>query len=223
MRAHIFQHIWFEDSGSIAEILRERGFEIGVTRFDKNEPLPPLENIDLLVIMGGFMSANDENLFAWLKTEKVFIKNAIKKGVKVLGICLGAQLIASALGAKVYTNKQKEIGWHKITAKSELFLPKEPLVFHWHGETFDLPNGARLLASSAACENQAFAIGKNAIALQFHLETTPRSAKLLVENCRNELVQAPFIQSEEQILNAPLENYGAIERIMRDLITVLCG
>ncbi|MDR1912146.1 MAG: type 1 glutamine amidotransferase, partial [Helicobacteraceae bacterium] len=202
MRAHILQHIWFEDSGTIGEILRDRGYEISVTRFDKNETLPPLENIDVLIIMGGFMSANDEDKYVWIKGEKAFIKNAIESGVKTLGICLGAQLIASALGAKVYKNKQKEIGWYKIVAKNQSFLPREALVFQWHGETFDLPIGAKLLASSEACENQAFCFGKNTIALQFHLETTPRSAKLLCENCRDELINAPYIQSEERILSA---------------------
>ncbi|MDR2639476.1 MAG: gamma-glutamyl-gamma-aminobutyrate hydrolase family protein [Helicobacteraceae bacterium] len=221
MRAHILQHIWFEDGGTIAEILLERGIEIKTTRFDSGDMLPPLEGIDLLVIMGGFMSVNDEDKYEWLKPEKALIKQAIASGVKTLGVCLGAQLIACALGAKVYKNKQKEIGWHKITATDNAFLPPEALVFHWHGETFDLPEGAARIASSAACENQAFTFGKNVVALQFHLETTPNNAKLLAENCRDELIDAPYIQSEGEILNAPPERYEAIKIIMRDLLNYL--
>ncbi|MDR0663931.1 MAG: hypothetical protein LBF86_00170 [Helicobacteraceae bacterium] len=223
MRAHILQHIWFEDGGAINEILLERGFEIGVTQFDKGDALAPIEGIDLLVIMGGFMSANDEDKYDWLKPEKAFIKRAIQNGVKTIGICLGAQLIASSLGAKVYKNAQKEIGWHKITAVSGSFLPDQALVFHWHGETFDLPNGAKRIASSAACANQAFTIGKHVVALQFHLETTPKSAKLLVENCRDELVEAPYIQSEREILNAPTENYKAIRLAAEAALDYLLG
>jgi GMP synthase-like glutamine amidotransferase len=221
MRAHILQHIWFEDGGTIAEILQERGFEITVTRFDKDDNLPPIEGIDLLVIMGGFMSANDEDKYEWIKPEKVFIAQAAQSGVKTLGICLGAQLIAAAFGAKVYKNTQKEIGWHKITAFNNSFLPPEALVFQWHGETFDLPQGAKPIASSAACKNQGFALGKNAIALQFHLETTPNGAKALVENCRGELISAPYIQSESDILNAPCKNYESVKNITRDLLRYL--
>ncbi|MDR2152778.1 MAG: gamma-glutamyl-gamma-aminobutyrate hydrolase family protein [Helicobacteraceae bacterium] len=254
MKARILQHIWFEDGGTIVEILRDRSFEIDVTRFDMGEKPPPIETlnaIDLLVIMGGFMSANDEDKYDWLKPEKELIKRAIDSGVKTLGICLGAQLIAASLGAKVYPNAQKEIGWHKVTAaplspadqdlppsdrgdqtfaqnhnatapdNSSLspvdraaFLPHETLAFHWHGETFDLPRGAKLVASSAACKNQAFTIGRHVIALQFHLETTPNGAKLLVENCCDELIDAPYIQNESEILNAPSENYAALKRVM---------
>jgi GMP synthase-like glutamine amidotransferase len=222
MRAHFLQHIWFEDGGTIVEILRDRGFEISSTQFDEDESLPlAVDDIDLLVVMGGFMSVNDEDEYPWLKTEKAFIGQAIEKGVKVLGICLGAQLIASALGAKVYKNAQKEIGWHKIYAKANSFLPEEALVFHWHGETFDLPNGAICLASSAACKNQAFISGDNVVALQFHLETTREGAKLLVENCRDELINAPYIQSPDEILNAPAENYQTIKKIMANLLSFL--
>ncbi|MDR1451607.1 MAG: gamma-glutamyl-gamma-aminobutyrate hydrolase family protein [Helicobacteraceae bacterium] len=221
MKARILQHIWFEDCGTIAEALRDRGFEIAVTRFDDGDKLPPIEAIDLLVIMGGFMSANDEDMYDWLKAEKAFIKRAIETGVKTFGICLGAQLIASALGAKTYKNAQKEIGWHKITACGDSFLPPEALAFHWHGDTFDLPEGATLAASSAVCENQAFTIDDNVIAFQFHAEVTPSGVRLLIENCRDELIDAPYIQSEIDMLNAPTENYQNVRPIVNAALSYL--
>ncbi|GHV07927.1 amidotransferase [Campylobacterota bacterium] len=226
MRAHILQHIWFEDSGTIAELLQELGWTITVTQFDREGILPKsIDEIDLIVIMGGFMSVNDEDQFGWLGEEKQWIKNAIEAGKKVLGICLGAQLIASSLGAGVRKNPQKEIGWHAIAASAEAvsrgLFPQTATVFHWHGESFDLPDEAVLLASSAACQNQAFAIGSSVIGLQFHLETTPKTAKLLVENCENELVNAPYIQSKEAILNCDAANYNAIRVMMSGLLGYL--
>ena len=130
--------------------------------------------------------------FPWLVSEKQFIREAIRSGKPVLGICLGAQLIASAMGAGVYRNPLKEIGWFPIRGissndSSVFCFPPSMIVFHWHGETFDLPPGATRLAKSDGCENQAFQFGQSVIGLQFHLETTPLAAREMVLNCRNEL------------------------------------
>ncbi|MDR0747138.1 MAG: type 1 glutamine amidotransferase [Helicobacteraceae bacterium] len=223
MRAHILQHIWFEDSGTISQILCEKGFTITSTRFDLNEKLPnDYETIDFLIIMGGFMSANDEEEFAWLKEEKRFIKMMIDSGAIVLGICLGAQLIASALGAKVYKNKEKEIGWHEVTSVIENeFIPHSFPAFCWHGETFDLPEGALLLASSAACKHQAFLYARRVLALQFHLETTERNANLLAENCGGELTGGRYVFTKERIQNAPSRYYQRLRSIMHNVISAL--
>ena len=223
MRAHIIQHIWFEDSGTISEILKERGWVITVSQIDNGDQLPQtLENIDLLVIMGGFMSAYDEINYPFLRDEKMLIKMAAQQGIKTLGICLGAQLIASAFGANVYPNTHKEIGWLDIKSTQNCpFLPTKLTVFQWHGDTFDLPPSAELLASSEICKNQAFMINSSVIALQFHLEVTPKTVLQLVNNCREELIDAPYIQSEEVILNAPQENYANIKSIMSNLLDFL--
>jgi GMP synthase-like glutamine amidotransferase len=148
-------------------------------------------------------------------------------GKYVLGICLGAQLIASAQGARVYKNPEKEIGWFPIEAvpheDPSLFrFPSSMRVFHWHGETFDLPPGATRLARSAACENQAFQIGRRTIGLQFHLETTPDSARTLIENCRDELAGGAYVQGEETILSADAATYAKmgdeLERLLEFLL-----
>ena len=208
MRAHYLQHVPFEGLGSIQTWLELHRAEITVTRlFEKEARLPDPRDIDLLIVMGGPMSVNDEELHPWLVAEKRFIAATVTEGKPVLGICLGAQLIACGLGAKVFRNLEREIGWFPIEPTSEassspfasIFAsPME--VFHWHGETFELPPGAIHLARSAACINQAFAIGERVLGLQFHLETTSASARALVENCPGDLAPARWVQSEHEIL-----------------------
>jgi len=226
MRAHYFQHVPFEGLGSIEPWLKKSGFEITSTRFYESAKLPDLKTIDLLVVMGGPMSVNDEDRFPWLIAEKQFIWDAIAKSKPVLGICLGAQLIANALGAGVYPNKVKEIGWFPIQGiesnDQPIFeFPESINVFHWHGETFDLPLDAIRLAKSDVCENQAFQFGKSVMALQFHLETTPASAQALVTNCQDELIPVPFIQTEEKILSANPAHYKSINDLMDTVLSFL--
>jgi len=182
MRAHYLQHVHFEGLGSIASWLQHKGYEITHTAFFDEPNLPEAETIDFLIIMGGPMSVNDASIYPWLAAEKAFIREVIALGKPVLGICLGAQLIASTMGAKIYPNSHKEIGWFPIEAvptnKNDTFaFPAFFEVFHWHGETFDLPPSASLLASSTGCKNQAFQLGKNVMGLQFHLEMTADSVK----------------------------------------------
>lgn len=209
MRIHYFQHAPFETPDRILDWAKTRGHSLSATRFFAEEPLPDLENIDLLVVMGGPMSVHDEVQHPWLVDEKRFIKEGVESGKKVLGICLGAQLLASALGAKVYANPQKEIGWYPVTLtpagrRSRVFHSFPPVftTFHWHGDTFDLPPEAEWLASSEACRNQAFQYGQNAFGLQFHLEVSPDGVKGLVRHCGEELVSAPTIQIAKQLLLA---------------------
>lgn len=226
MRAHYLQHVPFEGLGSIKSWLDAAGYSTTKTPFYENAQLPDLGQIDLLVILGGPMSVNDEEMFPWLALEKKFISNAIENSKPVLGICLGAQLIASAMGAEVYRNPIKEIGWFPVQGVAsigELFFsfPPSMEVFHWHGETFDLPSGAIRIAKSEGCENQAFQIGKSVIGLQFHLETTPASVRDIVSNCRDELIPAQYVQTEEEILSANSERYIAINQMMDDILYFL--
>jgi GMP synthase-like glutamine amidotransferase len=226
MKVQVFQHVPFEDIGSMARWFAARGIVPGYTRFFDDPGLPSLDGLDLLVVMGGPMSVNDEARCPWLAAEKAFIRQAMERGVGVLGICLGAQLIASAAGARVYPNRAKEIGWFPIqgSGPSQAVpqeaprLPPEIRVFHWHGETFDLPPGAHRLASSAACENQAFAIGQHVVGLQFHLETTPESAAALLEHCRDELVEGTWIQTEEQIRGVDAATYQVANHLMEQVL-----
>ena len=226
MHAHYLQHVPFEGLGSIASWLDAAGAEVTRTRLFAGDPLPDGAALDLLVVVGGPMSVNDEAALPWLVAEKQFVRAALERGVPMLGVCLGAQLMASALGARIYPNGTKEIGWFPVTAvapeDASLFsFPPSLEVFHWHGETFDLPPGAVHLARSPVCEHQAFQIGRSAIGLQFHLETTPESARAITTHCRNELVPAPFIQSEAEILAAPDGRYSAINAVMGDILTYL--
>jgi GMP synthase-like glutamine amidotransferase len=228
MRAHYFQHFPFEGLGSIEPWLKKSGFEITSTRLYESSEFPDLKTINLLIVMGGPMSVSDEDKYPWLAAEKKFINETFKSGKPVLGICLGAQLIAGALGARVYQNKVKEIGWFPIygiaSNDTSLFnFPSKMDVFHWHGETFDLPPEATLLAKSDVCENQAFQLGKSVIGLQFHLETTRQAARDIVSNCRNELIQERYIQSEDEILSANPQRYQSINDLMDSILNYLLG
>ncbi len=222
MRVHVLQHVPFEGLGSITAWLEQRGATTSWTRFYESQQLPDLSEVDFVIALGGPMSINDETELPWLVEEKRFIAEAIFSGKAVLGICLGAQLIANALGARVYPNSHKEIGWFDIARTSdrkECFqFPEATTVFHWHGETFDLPRGAIKLASSVACENQAFQIGANVIGLQFHLETTPESAALLFSHCGNEVVAAPYIQTEAEMRAASDASYARINSLMGEVL-----
>lgn len=225
MRAHTLQHVPFEGLGSIAPWLAAAGYDVTSTRFYQSAELPDVNEIDLLVVMGGPMSVNDEDQYPWLAAEKRFIRAAVQAGKPVLGVCLGAQLLASAAGARVFANLQKEIGWFPVQGiagvDGHFRFPPSATVFHWHGETFDLPAGAVRLAHSDACPNQAFQLGSSVIGLQFHLETTPDSARQLVDNCRDELIPAKYVQSEEQILAAGEETYQPINRLMGEVLAYL--
>lgn len=226
MHAHYLQHVPFEGLGSIEPWLKKSGYAITNTRLFQSVKLPDVHKIDLLIVMGGPMSVNDEGGYPWLVPEKKFIRCAIEAGKSVLGICLGAQLIAAALGAKVYRNSVKEIGWFPIQGissndKSIFKFPDSIKVFHWHGETFDLPPQAVRLAKSDECENQAFQLGKSVIGLQFHLETTPYAAQDIVSNCRDELVPSQYVQTENEILSVKSETYKSINSLMANVLSFL--
>ena len=225
MRAHVLQHVPFEDIGSMALWLAERGVDVSYTRFFENSVLPSLNGIDLVIAMGGPMSVNDESALPWLQAEKLFVRETVEKGLPVLGVCFGAQLIASAFGARVYRNNQKEIGWFPIEARPTIpnafRFPDKSTVFHWHGETFDLPSGAAHLAKSVACENQAFQIGERVIGLQFHLETTQESARSILDNCSHELTPGPYVQSEAELRRVKSAAYTEINHLMNEVLSYI--
>lgn len=227
MNVQVLQHVPFEDAASIEPWLLSRGASIRHTRFFTSWTLPDPRSVDLVIAMGGPMSVNDEAELNWLAPEKEFLRQAIQRGVSVLGICLGAQLLASALGARVHPSGRKEIGWFDIEAvpsPGEGFrFPARALAFHWHGETFDLPDGAVHLARSAACQNQAFQFGTKVIGLQFHLETTPESAASLMAHCGDELVDGEFIQSAAELRAAPPARYAQANALMGEVLAYLTG
>lgn len=175
MHIAILQHMAHEGPGSLADWARERGHSTRTDRLDLGGGLPATDDFDLLVVLGGAMGVHDVAEHFWLAGERALIRAALDGGKRVLGICLGAQQIAHALGAEVYPNDQREVGFWPIRRTDDAIpLPDELTVLHWHGDTFDLPEGATLLAESAGCRNQVFIASRgHALGLQCHLEATP--------------------------------------------------
>jgi len=206
LKIHYLQHVSFEGPGCVSEWALKNTHELTSTRLYNDEAFPAVDTIDWLIIMGGPMSANDEDTISWINREKEFIASAIQAGKTVMGICLGSQLIASVLGSEVYPNTHKEVGWFPIYSPDNtinlLFdeiVSKE--VFHWHGETFSLPEGAQLLASSEACKNQAYLYGDRVLGLQFHLEITKESLAQMISFGKEELNGSKYTQPAEFIID----------------------
>ena len=212
MRVHYIQHVAFEGLGAIQPYLQKKGHKLSVTHLYAGEHLPSMDTFDWLIVMGGPMGIYDYGEFPWLKAEKVLIKQAIDVGKTVLGICLGAQLIADVLGSTVdkrvvYAGKYKEIGWFDIHKSKELdetvlgnVFPDTLEVFHWHGDMFDVPAGAKAVGNSAACPNQGFVYDNRVVGFQFHLETTPESAAVLIDACGDELDGSGYVHDAQTML-----------------------
>ncbi|MDR1933124.1 MAG: hypothetical protein LBQ57_09935 [Spirochaetales bacterium] len=215
MRIHYIQHAPSETPGVILDWAREKGHRLTQTlTYSDNMPeaaFPSPESFDWLVIMGGAMNVYEEADYLWLVDEKVFIKKAVDAGKTVLGLCLGAQLLAVVLGGKVTKNPRKEIGWFPVTLTPEgrelpilSFLPRQFPVFQWHGDTFSiLPGGAIPLAESAACKNQGFVYGDRVFAFQFHWENTRETIQEFISSGADELVPAEYVQTPEELLAHP--------------------
>ena len=229
MRVHWLQHADFEGLGSIEGWLAARRHTVSGTRLQRGETLPELEAFDVLIVMGGPMNIDQYALYPWLRTEKALIRAAIAQGRRVLGICLGAQLIADVLGGPVTRNAELEIGWFplQLTAEGRAHpllagLPAEFTSFHWHGDTYALPAGATRLIESAACAQQAFAWdGSRVLGLQFHPEVTQAEA---VEWFRHESVTpSRYVQTADVILAnqaAFTANAGWIDALLDRFLAV---
>jgi len=224
MKIHYLQHVPFEDPGAILSWGMRNVHDFTCTRLFQKDPLPASHDYDLLLVMGGPMSVHDEREYQWLTAEKKFIHDAINADKKVIGICLGAQLIADVLGAGVQKNRVPEIGWFTVE-RTEFSgdspftaLPYSFMAFHWHGETFEIPNGAARLARSGFCENQAFLYQNNVLAVQFHLESTPQGIELLIKNCPDDLIKAESIQPTALILDESGEHTGTCHEYLADAI-----
>jgi len=179
MTVLIVKHVDLEGPGAIEDCLKQEAISYRTLNLQRKERFPRLDDFHHVVLLGGPMNVDEEDLHPFLREEDLFIKEAIQRGKSVLGICLGAQLIAKALGARVFRAPLKEIGWRDVLLTVEgsedpLFslLPKRFSVFHWHGDTFELPSRANLLATSTFVPHQAFRYAENVYALQFHLEVT---------------------------------------------------
>ena len=224
-QALILKHVPFEGPATIRQWLEQRDLHITQLHTPEIGAWQDLALPDWLVIMGGPMSVNDTAEHPWLVEEMALIKRAIDAGKKVLGICLGAQLIARTLGAEVTRNAEKEIGWFPIKATSGMgehpigkFFANFPMVLHWHGDTFAIPDGAEHLAQSVACTNQVFTHGNNVLALQCHLEMARPHVERLCDACADELREGGrFVQPVEKIL-APHVPFASSKALLDELL-----
>jgi GMP synthase-like glutamine amidotransferase len=209
MKIHYLQHVPFEDLANIESWAKSRGHEVSRTRLFSDEALPEMAHFDWLITMGGPMNIYEHDKYPWLVREKEFIRQAIACSKMVLGICLGAQIMADVLGGKVRRNEDREIGWFPVSLTKEgkaspifAVLPERFTALHWHGDTFDIPPGAVRTAESQACTNQAFVQGK-AIGLQFHLESSQESIARLVQSCAGEMTVGTYVQRPEELSAHP--------------------
>jgi GMP synthase-like glutamine amidotransferase len=231
MRIHALQHVDFEGLGHIGAWIEKQGHPLTLTRLFAGEPLPRLEDFDRLVIMGGPMNIYEDDRYPWLAEERALIRAAVEAGKSAIGICLGAQLLAEALESKVYAGANKEIGWWPIRLTGPAGdgkdagllagLPAQPTVFHWHGDTFDLPQGAVHLAESEGCRSQAFVFDNRILGLQFHLESTPDTVRAILAHCGHELIPARYVQSEAEILASDPALFAHINRMLETLLNRL--
>ena len=228
MRIHALQHVAFEGLGHIGQWIADQSHQLTLTRLYAGEALPRPDAFDRLIIMGGPMNIYEDEQYPWLTGEKALIRAAIDAGKSAVGICLGAQLLADALGSPVFAGQEKEIGWLPITftaagKKTALLsgLPDQTTVFHWHGDTFNLPSGAVHLAESAGCRQQAFLYDNRILGLQCHLESTPETVREILSHCQDELVSGRYLQTAAEIAGASPERYQHINNLMATLLTRL--
>jgi GMP synthase-like glutamine amidotransferase len=223
MRVHWLQHADHEGLGCIEPWLRSHGHRLTGTRLQRGDDLPDAGDFDWLIAMGGPMNIYEHDRHAWLIREKFLIRDACVKKKKVLGICLGAQLVADVLGGPVTESREPEIGWFDVTLdeeakKSALFagFPGTFPAFHWHGDTFAYPRGATPLMSSDACARQAFSWGEGRVlGLQFHLEVELEDARRWLATDAPE--PRRYVQSAEEILRDPAR-FAENRRLMHLLL-----
>ena len=226
MRLHYLQHVPFEGPGTIRDWATDRGHDLTGTHLYDDESLPDPDTFDWLIVMGGPMSVHDTEVYPWLDVEKELIRTAVDTDRVVIGICLGAQLVAEALGGRVYEADTPEIGWFPVEATDE--ASRSPLfadlgevydAFHWHGDTFDLPEGATRMARTDACANQAFVYGGRVVGLQFHLESSPETIDEIIENS-GDLPGGPLVQDVDTMRDG-VDKTGPLERRLRTLFDTL--
>jgi GMP synthase-like glutamine amidotransferase len=222
MHIHFIQHMPFEHPATIADWAAEKNYISTYTKVFEDAVFPSMDAFDMLVIMGGIMGVYEEEQYAWMAKEKLFIKKAIENNKKVLGVCLGAQLIAEILGAQVFPHTVKEIGWlpvekveaHKLTNE----LPQTFTTFHWHGDTFTLPPGAIHLFKSNACKQQGFAYNNHVVGVQFHMEVKEGLLNDMTEHERAELIKDDYVQTEDEIKSMMQHYISGQKKFMYNLL-----
>lgn len=225
MKFEIIQHVSFEGPGEIETWLKQNKHSYNIRRMDLWDSLPPVESFDSLIVMGGPMGASDDSIYPWMSLEKQLIRDAIQSNKKVMGICLGSQLIASVLGAKVFRNSEKEIGWHSVNLESGTFskelncnIDSDATVFHWHGDAFGLPEGAKRLANSEATLNQGFLYKNHVLALLFHLEMNAVIIEGLLKHGADDLTDGLFVQTAKEIKAGIAANTPQTQKLLFSIL-----
>jgi GMP synthase-like glutamine amidotransferase len=227
MNIAVLQHAEFEGPGMIGVWASTYNHRIKVHHLYRGDPLPAPDDFDLLVVMGGEMNIYQYREWPWLKSESAFIKYALGDGKKVVGICLGAQLIADALGARVVQNGQVELGWLSVTCTKEAQaafpeLPAFSTVLHWHGDTFGLPPGATRLAFSEACPEQGFLIKDQCLGLQFHMEVDPELVTKFIES-QTDWPTGPSVQTPGAIADNAMTYFDQYWSVLFTLLDRFCS
>ena len=210
LRIHCLQHVSFEEPAYLEVWAERHNVNLRRTLLNEGEALPNIDDFDCLVVLGGPMSAYEEDDYPWLIEEKQFIRRAIDNGKILLGICLGAQLIAEVLGSKVFKHSHSEIGWYPIqftdVGRRHPFFKDFPDPFtpvHWHGDTYELPDDAVHICQSEGCKQQAFIWGDRVIGLQFHMEFSMHTLHRLIHKSQKILsAGGRYTQAEEAICDA---------------------
>ena len=222
MRILCLQHVSFEGPAALVDWAQTRGHALRSHRLYEDGALPSIEDFDCLFIMGGPMNIYEEAEYPWLAKEKALIREAIAGGKYLIGVCLGGQLIAEALGAAVNKAAQPEIGWHSIQSVADCpawcKLPMDLTVMHWHRDQFEIPKGAKRIAASEGCENQGFIYAKRVLAWQCHLEASPESLAALVDACGDELTEGSANMSRERLLAEPITTYKRMQQALFGLL-----
>lgn len=220
----IFKHVPFEGPGTFQDAFKERGIRYREINFYEEAAPANLDGCRGLIIMGGPMNVYEEKESPFLKDEDRLIKEALSKKLPMIGVCLGAQLMAKAAGAKVAKGKKKEIGWYPLHLTEEASddpvfrdIPREIEVFQWHGDTFDIPKGAIRLASSDLFPNQAFRIGDNAYAFQFHIEVTEEIIREWIGINEEELTSVKDYIDSKKVLAESREKSEGLEKLAKTI------
>jgi GMP synthase (glutamine-hydrolysing) len=226
MRIGVLQHAAFEGPGEIGVWAIKRGHTLSVSHLYRGDELPELDSFDLLLVMGGEMNIYQYRDWPWLKAESAFIRTALEQGKRAVGICLGAQFIADALGAGVVQNPEIELGWLPVTWTSEARvafpeLPAQATVLHWHGDTFGLPPGATRLASSAGCAEQGYLVPGKCLGLQFHLEVDPGLTKEFTQG-QTEWPKGKYVQTREVVLKDAAIHHEANRKYLWGMLDSFC-
>lgn len=225
MRIVCNQHVAFEGPAAIAYWAHARGHRIDCIEVFRGASLPAPTDYEMLVIMGGPMNIYQESIHSWLTAEKAMIRDAIQAGKYLVGVCLGSQLIADQLGSPVFRAECAEMGWWPVARTRDcpqaFPCPETLRVFHWHGDTFELPPGARQLIASAGCACQGFLQGDRILGLQCHLEATPASVTALIDACGDEIREGRYSQPASAMRAEPQSTFDAMHEVLFQLLDVL--